>query len=1296
MAQLLGRDDIITEGELIAAKELAKLPDHWVVICNKVLPSQYEDGFEIDFILIADRHIFIIDEKPWSQITGSTRMGNTWYIKDYPDQESPLNRLHRASKSLEGHLQTQGFPKGTSSIVGYVVLLSAAQRLPRIDDSRTANCVMLLPMLVSHLRGRDASSGNEIVGQERAKLVELLQTLPNRPQAPSRIQNYLIEEVQEGLPGTRIFSARQNDGQARMLLGYNLGHDPHEAQARRSFYDHEYATLKRLQNSGLVPKLLEPFEWQNWLIMPLEAPNGKPLGSRPLPETRDDLVHELLIAEASFQALEQLHHDGVLHRALTPMCIHVAGNQNLKITFSNFYAARIDESTIAARLDHLNTSNPYASPSLALSYSNASPESDRYSLALIVLERILGTPPNELRNAAGQIELPDFQQRWRSIPSEIINDLADLFKSIFDPQQAQQNRSANVLGGLFGSIARRLKEQTLEVEGRILDKRYQVIQLLGQGSVARTFLASDKHSPNGELVAIKQFFSPLEVFEQASNEYETLKRLRSRYLPKIYEVKFDQSDVHIKMEYIAGQTLKSRESEFPWRLEYWWHFAEQLLDVLHFLEEEQVLHRDIKPENIILRERDEQLVLIDFGIATTRGRREAPAGSLLYLPPEAHTAQEPPNDIDRYAAAVVLFRTLTGSWPYENFNRSKVQLPANLNAQRERIALVLLSALDPDPTRRPQSAEELQRRLRAAWQALDLDRTDTTQLQKRENPWVGQVNGLYRNSTTGNADNRGLDSDFVRATYVPTALDSVLLPELMLQRPAVVFLCGNPGDGKTAFLEQVRAELERLGAIRRQLDLSGWEYELNGHIFRSCYDASESHDGKSADQQLALRLVDLQGAQQPNGNSSALIAINDGRLADFFERHKAEFAWLAPQVEKLLQRQQVDQRVWMIDLKKRAFVGINPQDDSLFKQISRKLVDPAQWQICNDCSARQVCPIRANASALRDKQRLERLEGLFLLNHLRRQHHMTVRDLRSSLAYILTGNLHCSDVHEAAQQEDAGASLVHYSYWQTLFQSDQHNDELLASFQVLDPASRTQPNLDRYLHYHSSLEASAERQKLFVDQKDLPRQRFESEKAWLHAMKRRLYFEGDNSILRDYRSSHERLLPYHYANSFLALLRGEGDLQNMLAQIGQALLRSDGIFDPLPSGTISLKVAASQEQQLVILKQFPLDQFRLYVEQNSLNQKVEAINEVLILEHRSGMPRLTITLDLFEMLMRCAQGMQPDAPELRPLLEDLAPFKSALLLRETRDLILIESQRAIHRISQRNGKIVLEQSIGSI
>jgi hypothetical protein len=123
-------------------------------------------------------------------------------------------------------------------------------------------------------------------------------------------------------------------------------------------------------------------------------------------------------------------------------------------------------------------------------------------------------------------------------------------------------------------------------------------------------------------------------------------------------------------------------------------------------------------------------------------------------------------------------------------------------------------------------------------------------------------------------------------------------------------------------------------------------------------------------------------------------------------------------------------------------------------------------------------------------------------------------------------------------------------------------------------------------------------------------------------------------------------------------------------------------------GWLSLKVQASEEQQLVVLKQFPLTEFRLIVTRPSGSEMVEVIPDSLIFEHVSGTPRLNITLDLFELLMRLADGAQATTPEFQPLLEDLAPFKSVLLLRQTTDLVVVENQRREHFITQRNGKIV--------
>jgi hypothetical protein len=108
----------------------------------------------------------------------------------------------------------------------------------------------------------------------------------------------------------------------------------------------------------------------------------------------------------------------------------------------------------------------------------------------------------------------------------------------------------------------------------------------------------------------------------------------------------------------------------------------------------------------------------------------------------------------------------------------------------------------------------------------------------------------------------------------------------------------------------------------------------------------------------------------------------------------------------------------------------------------------------------------------------------------------------------------------------------------------------------------------------------------------------------------------------------------------------------------------------------------------VVLKQLPLEEFEFLVEYPDGTDMIERLPEMVVLKHYSDLPRLEITLDLFELLMRMADGLQPTAPEFRPLLEDLKLFKDVLLLRETRDLILIENQRHVHFVTQSDNKVM--------
>ncbi len=1299
MAEVVQAGEFATEGERQAAAKLRELPDGWLILCNKLLVTNDGRNYEIDFIVVGERWIFVIDEKSWwGKVTGNDQR---WFRDDGYIERSPLSKADVITKPLAGHLRN--YSPNLRDLKGIWgrggVLLSRLAKVPEIQDPRAADGVFLLDSVCERLLEIDRRGGNPHLAELRGEIRSCLLGLPESPTVPKQLGLYTITEERAGRAGARVFGATL-DREPRQLTVYDLGKDPIDAQQLREFYMREFRVLQRLGGTGLVPEVGDPFPWSDdALVVPVKPAQGRSLALLPPPETHEDFVQELAVAAASFDALQRFHAEKIVHRALRPEAVVVRQvGQRQTIVLTEMFAARMDDqSTIVASLDALALEDPYAAPELMAGYGAATPASDGWSMALIFLERLARIGVVELRDEAGAISIPDLVSRWPTVPSDVLTALGGLFAGLLQVE-AQKRRSVVEVTTTLGELLRQLRVETQAAEKGRLDNRYTVQRVLGQGAMARTYLVTDELA-NG-LFAVKTFLRPSIVYEQARAEFTALRTLQHRHLPRIYDVYEADKDVHVKMEYVPGPTLEEVTREFPWPLDRWWTFAQGLLAAVEELERYQLLHRDIKPANIILHEHDGRPVLIDFGLAAPQGEVAHPAGTLRYLPPEAMFAPQPPPTMDRYAAAVVLFQALTGQSPFGAMagTGGRVARVPDTTADEvvRRLADVLVRALSNDPMSRPTTVAQLRNELRAAMIAGE-ETDETEALDERHNPWVDQVRGLYRNSGVGNADNRGLDSQFVRDTYVSTALDLRLLPAILERRPRAVFLSGNPGDGKTAFLEQVRVALEEQEGTAVGGDASGWEWQLGDQLFRTCYDASEANNGQSADEQLEEKLRGLEGNTEPAIGLTVLVAINDGRLADFFARYRERFGWLAAEVERARQRTAGDEAaVWVIDLKRRSFVALpTVAEQSVAERVLAPLVQPTEWEICQGCAAKQVCPMRANAVALRRGEVRKRLEYLLLIGHLRRQRHTTMRDLRSAFAYLITANTSCEEVHAARHGESGaglqeGATLIDRAYWRSAFAPIEGEDDLLADLGTLDPARFPQPRLDRFLHFHRAAGDAGSRGALFAGNVDLSPHYFASEEDWSAATKRRYYFEsaigraGGEVPRLPWRG----LLPYRYANGFFDLLEGRGEEREALEEVANGLLRSDGYAGPARPGWLSVKVDASEAQQLVVLKQFPLDEFRLCAERPVGEGWVEAIADTLTLEHRDGTPRLPITLDLYELLRRFAEGMQPDAPEYRPLLEDLVPFKSALLRRQTTDLILVEWQRREHLVTQEAGKIV--------
>ncbi len=156
----------------------------------------------------------------------------------------------------------------------------------------------------------------------------------------------------------------------------------------------------------------------------------------------------------------------------------------------------------------------------------------------------------------------------------------------------------------------------------LLRDRYRIIQALGQGGFGATFLAMNESLPGKPSCVIKQLrpnASAPHIMDMArelfKREAETLGRIGTHpQIPSLLDYFEENETFYLVQEYVSGSTLQQeiKRSGPLSELEVK-KFLSEILPLLAYIHEKQVIHRDIKPANIIRRAQDNKLVLIDFG-----------------------------------------------------------------------------------------------------------------------------------------------------------------------------------------------------------------------------------------------------------------------------------------------------------------------------------------------------------------------------------------------------------------------------------------------------------------------------------------------------------------------------------------------------------------------------------------------------------------------------------------------------------------------------------------------------------
>ena len=292
----------------------------------------------------------------------------------------------------------------------------------------------------------------------------------------------------------------------------------------------------------------------------------------------------------------------------------------------------------------------------------------------------------------------------------------------------------------------------MNLEGRLLGNRYEIIEKVGNGGMATVYKA--KCHVLNRFVAVKvlreEFTTDEEFVKRFNTEAQAAASLTHPNIVSVYDVG-SEGDLHyIVMELIKGKTLKeiiNEDGKLAWKWSV--NVAIQIASALETAHKNHIVHRDIKPHNIIITE-DGIAKVTDFGIAKAVSNSTITAfgstiGSVHYFSPEHARGGFTDPKSDLYSLGVVLYEMVTGKLPFNADTPVSVALKHMQETPKEPIELnpeipksindIIMKAMQKDINLRYQTATEM---LKDLSRAAKNPTGDFVVMEKQENDFPTQ------------------------------------------------------------------------------------------------------------------------------------------------------------------------------------------------------------------------------------------------------------------------------------------------------------------------------------------------------------------------------------------------------------------------------------------------------------------------------------------------------------------------------------------------------------------------------
>jgi serine/threonine protein kinase len=1293
--------DFANESEQLATKKLCAAIENggvggtWVLLTNLTFSvSHHAQTDEIDILAIGPHGVRLVEVKHWSA---------SWVDENFGLVELEAEKLTRKARRIGTILQAR-FPQ-LPIVEGAILLTRTPSKIRKLIDREPVRGIRMFSLnQCDVIAGLDQAA--VLTDEQIDEISQLLAPaeLIRGKGSFRRLAGYVnlrkVHSTQSGFH--RVYHGNHPTRRDHVILHlYDLtAEDDGRAldRARR-----EADALQKLQLFGWAPRVLDAFQEApgyagEMYFFTIVDPAAPSIAERAEDSTWS-VKARLTYARQALSALQQLHETSTedepfVHRNLSPETLLVRFDNTPLIT--GFDRARIaGDLSISSSLPMTDSEGGTVAPEVQASgLAAADSRSDIYALCSS-LRQILADPQHSAVREAHRILTQGMADAPADRPST-----AELLRQLEKVTGGPRER-AEKLPAKFWT-----EDQKIEFREQV----YRIVSRLGSGAIGLTFKVVELDRVSGEELGtyVAKVAQSSESSAAILRSYGLVRSHLGRHegLSPLYEIAAEWTEESFVslLGWIDGTPLSEFIGVVPLLAEdfgdtsteqlliRWLRQLTEALDVLH---RNGVIHGDVSPRNIILS--GSSLVLTDYDFVTRIGDTAVSPGTMLYCSPSRELRQPVSAADDLYAMAASIFHVCFDREPFRY--RAEVNREKGLNWQgltRDDLAVaaaVLDRATHPDPGQRFQSASDLLQALATGAGEAELNTADTLPhradavreiaagplrvasrphhadlrhdpavLSEQHVKWLDSVLQAYPGSRSGNAETRGLDSQFALETYVPTKLETTLLQEIHSGKISLVILCGNAGDGKTALLQHLAGHLGLGNPQSATRIVEGKIHGDGGELrIRMNLDGSAAWRDKSADQILDEFLAPFMAGTSPAGIVH-LLAVNDGRLLEWIQNAESLHGRrpLTSQLYRLLQQDEGDgevSHIRFISLNHRSLVGgVSDSGDTIEHSFLESLLDQlyggsqasTHWAPCQLCSAKSRCRVYEaqqlfapdsvpsnQPTDVRHRAR-SRLFQAFTAVHLRGETHITIRELRGALVYILFGLDACTDYHRGFEEDYQPAA-----YWDRAFAADTpaRQGELLENLTRFDPALESHSQIDRRL-------LAKERPSDIPCPPAYPR-------LTLASARRRAFFEWTEDDIRlalgkqKFSEDALNLTRGRYLNEFRALsLAGDGERREELTRL---LCEGISRLEDLPlcafdrAGVVPLRISQRTPTETFLWAEKSLASFRVEPVLRPCQPGISQLHRQvrLVYTPRTGPEEsLYLGAELFHLLLELAAGFQ--------------------------------------------------------